>query len=218
MGKGTRAAVVTLVGLTAAMAACNRPAPKASQTAEGGASGPQAPQEKYPEARWPSYFKPPQSVEDLMPSARSLVRNKSGFQGKGMGILQSGDSVLIVATASAEPMVMEALTRALTERKVAVHVKYTYEFLGQTKPQAEQKRREIQKGRDVVNAGVYQASSWITGQFARPDEPKAWLKQRRPDIYAQLFPGESAVTNHPAPTGVSPLPVSSSGASGTMAG
>ena len=44
-----------------------------------------------------------------MPAARSLVRNTSGFQGKGMGILQEGEDVLIVPTASADPMVLEAI-------------------------------------------------------------------------------------------------------------
>lgn len=228
MRKASRSrTIVTLLCLSAGVAACNRSAPNESQSAPAGSSAQpqsaaQAPQEKYPAPRWPSYFKPPQAVEDLMPSARSFVRNKSGLQGRGMGILQSGESVLIVATQAAEPMVMEAVTRALKERKVTVYVKYTYELLGETRPQAEQKRREIQKGRDVVNAGVYQASSWVTGQFARPDEPKAWLKQRRPDLYAQLFPGESAATTPPAPTGTAgtqaPPPASAQGRGGRKGG
>jgi len=219
--------IVTLLCVSAGVAACNRSASKESAQTGSSPQAPaqssaQAPQEKYPAPRWPSYFKPPQSVEDLMPAARSFVRNKSGLQGRGMGILQPGESVLIVATHAAEPMVMEAVTRALKERKVTVHVKYTYEFLGQNKQQAEQKRRDIQKGRDVVNAGIYQASSWITGQFKRPDEPKAWLKQRRPDLYAQLFPGESAPTTTPAPTGTAgtqtPPPASAQGKGGKKGG
>ncbi|MCR4339353.1 MAG: hypothetical protein NUW01_05640, partial [Gemmatimonadaceae bacterium] len=54
------------------------------------------------------------------------------------------------------------------------------------------RRAEQRQGRRIADAGIYQASSWITGEFPRPDVPKAWLKQRRPDIYAELFPGESA--------------------------
>ena len=158
--------------------------PKADPSAAG----------KYPEPRWPSYFKRPSSVDDLMPAARSLVRNTSGFQGKGMGILQAGEHVLIVPTASADPMVLDAIKRALIERKITPHIKFTYEFTGQTKEQVERRRTGEQKGRDITNAGIYQASTWITGQFPDPEVPKKWLKERRPDLYAQLFPGETGAS------------------------
>ncbi len=36
---------------------------------------------------------------------RNLARNKSGVQGKGMGILEPGESVLIVANEVAEEIV-----------------------------------------------------------------------------------------------------------------
>ena len=145
----------------------------------------------YPAPRWPSYFQPPKSIEDLMPAARQLVRNTSGFQGKGMGILQSGEAVLIVPTASADPMVVDAITRALKERKITPHVKYSHEFLGQTAEEVLKEEEANRSGRDIENAGIYQASSWITGQFPNPEVPKKWLKDRRPDLYAELFPGES---------------------------
>ena len=51
----------------------------AAASAAVGANG-----EKYPAPRWPSYFKTPKSVDELMPAARLLVRNQSGLQGKGM--------------------------------------------------------------------------------------------------------------------------------------
>ena len=55
----------------------------------------------------------------------------------------------------------------------------------------ERRRSGEQKGRDITNAGIYQASTWITGQFPDPAVPKKWLKDRRPDLYAELFPGET---------------------------
>ena len=64
-------------------------------------------------------------------------------------------------------------------------------MIGQTKEQALRDRTKREKGHDISKAGIYQASSWITGQFPNPDQPKAWLKQRRPEVYAELFPGES---------------------------
>ena len=71
---------------TFVIAACNR-ADKAGTPATAGARAGAA-GETYPAPRWPSYFKPPKSVDDLMDAARSFVRNQSGLQGKGMGILQ----------------------------------------------------------------------------------------------------------------------------------
>src|SRR5438046_10654126 len=91
----------------------------AGAAARAGSAG-----DKYPEPRWPSYFKPPKTADDLMPAARALVRNQSGLQGKGMGILAPGESVLIVANNDADPMVMDAVRRALVERKVNPAVRF----------------------------------------------------------------------------------------------
>ena len=185
--------IIVLVAAAAVGTACSRDGaerstekPTPALNAGAGADG------KYPDPRWPSYFKPPQSVDDLMPAARNLARNTSGFLGVGMGVLKAGDSVLLVPTADADPMVLEAIKRALTERKITVHVKFTYEFLGQTREQVLRQAKETKRGRRIADAGIYQASSWVTGQFPKPDVPKAWLKERRPDLYAELFPGESA--------------------------
>src|SRR4029077_21049929 len=145
----------------------------------------------YPEPRWPSYFKPPKSVDDLMGAARSFGRNQSGLQGKGMGILQPGESVLIVASNEADPMVLDAITRALTERKVTTHMKFVSDMAGETREHAAARQQRREKGRDITKAGIYQASQWIENQFPNPSEPKAWLKARRPEVYKELFPGET---------------------------
>ena len=68
-----------------------------------------------------------------MPQVRILARNKSGFLGKGLGILEPGDTVLLVPTVAAEDMIVEAIKRALEERKITVHIKYDYELVGLTK-------------------------------------------------------------------------------------
>src|SRR6266446_5409892 len=193
--------LLTLVFLIAVIvaAACGR-ADKGrtdSASAEGRAGA--AAGETYPEPRWPSYFKPPKSADDLMDAARSFVRNQSGLQGKGMGILQPGESVLIVANNEADPMVLEAITRALGERKITPHLKFVYEMSGETKEQAEARIARRDKGHDITKAGIYQASQWIENQFPNPAEPKAWLKARRPDVYAELFPGETGEINMNAP-------------------
>src|SRR3954466_5452525 len=118
-----------------AAAACSRgDQGRADSARAAGAVG--ANGDKYPEPRWPSYFKPPKSVDDLMDAARSFVRNQSGLQGKGMGILQPSESVLIVANNAADPMVLEAITRALGERKIKPHLKFVYEMAGETREHA----------------------------------------------------------------------------------
>src|SRR6266542_1146672 len=171
-------------------AACNR-TDKGGQATSAAARAGAASGEKYPEPRWPSYFKPPKSVDDLRDAARSFVRNQSGLQGKGMGILQSGESVLIVAANEADPMVLEAIRRALVERKVTPHMKFVYDMSGESKEQADARVKRREKNRDITKAGIYQASQWIENQFPNPAEPKAWLKARRPDVYKELFPGET---------------------------
>ena len=183
------AITVTMLAAGTACSKATDPEREGGQPKAG--TSPSATTEKYPEPRWPSYFKRPNNVEDLMPAARSLVRNTSGFQGKGMGILQEGEEVLIVPTASADPMVLEAIQRALVERKVKPHIKFSYEFTGESKDLVQKRQAANQRNRDNAKAGIYQASSWINGQFPDPEVPKKWLKERRPDLYAELFPNDT---------------------------
>src|SRR4029453_9947241 len=130
-------------------------------------------------------------VADLMDAARQFVRNQSGLQGKGMGILQAGESVLVVANNEADPMVLEAIKRALVERKITPHMKFVYDMSGESQAQAAARVAAREKNRDITKAGIYQASQWIDNQFPNPAEPKAWLQARRPEVYKELFPGET---------------------------
>src|SRR5437588_7148524 len=130
------------------VAACNRTdkgrGDMATASSRIGAGG-----EKYPDPRWPSYFKPPKSADDLMDAARSFVRNQSGLQGKGMGILQSGESVLIVANNDADPMVLDAIKRALGEREITPHMKFVYEMAGETREAADARIARREQGHDI---------------------------------------------------------------------
>ena len=116
-----------------------------------------------------------------------------------MGILQQGESVLIVVNNEADPMVLEAINRALNERKVTPHIKFVYELLGKTQGAGRRDGRRGATRAGHPKAGIYQASQWVEGQFPNPAEPKAWLKARRPDLYKELFPGETGeIVNDPA--------------------
>ena len=182
--------VVGLLGVISIGAACGRsePAGPGTSTAAG-----TEPAETYPAPRWPAYFKPAKTADDLMPAARTLVRNRSGLQGNGMGILKEGESVLIVVNNdAADPMVLEAIGRALKERKITAHIKFRSELLGKSKEQVALEQEGDTKNRRIADAGIYQASAWVDGQFPNPAEPKAWLKKRRPDLYAELFPGDKS--------------------------
>lgn len=50
----------------------------------------------YPEPRFPSYLKPPASIDEVLPHVRPLARNKIGFQGNGLGIAQPGETVAFI--------------------------------------------------------------------------------------------------------------------------
>src|SRR5437773_10577918 len=189
---------VVFLAVVVTAAACGRADSSRSDGASAASRAGAAAGDTYPEPRWPSYFKPPKSVDDLMGAARSFVRNQSGLQGKGMGILAAGESVLIVAANDADPMVLEAIRRALVERKITPHMRFVYDMSGETRAQAEARQTAHEKNRDITKAGIYQASQWIENQFPNPGEPKAWLKQRRPEVYKELFPGEVDIVNDPA--------------------
>ena len=122
--------IAVLIAATFA-ASCQRN--NAPESREGPPASKADPAVSYPAPRWPSYFKKPESVDELMPAARALVRNKSGFLGVGMGVLQEGESVLLAPNAGSDPMVVDAIVKALDERGVKAEVKYTYELLGMTR-------------------------------------------------------------------------------------
>src|SRR5262245_9093264 len=91
---------------------------------------------KYSAARFPSYTKAPKSVEEVMPFARSIARQTTGLQGDGFGILKDGESVALVLTATAEDMVVQAITRALEDSGIKDNLLYEYELVGVSRADA----------------------------------------------------------------------------------
>jgi hypothetical protein len=120
-----------------------------------------------------------------MPYARSLARTKSGYEGKGMGVLAKGDTVLLIPSVSAEPMVMEALVRALKEREVKVIVKPDYELIGASRDEVLELKNRAQKY--SAEQGFREVSWWIDYQFPDPEGVKKWLGQQRPDLLEALY-------------------------------
>src|ERR1019366_7109049 len=86
--------------------------------------------------RFPSYLRPPKTVDDVMPYARRLVRNASQRGGKGFGSAQPGQTILVVHHLDADPMILEGIRRALAERNVKLQLVPDYEMVGVSKEDA----------------------------------------------------------------------------------
>ena len=69
---------------------------------------------QYPAPRFPSYLKPPKSIEDIMPFARAAVRQTGGRT--PLGLVEKGMAALIVTEIGADAMVMQAIKRAYEAR------------------------------------------------------------------------------------------------------
>ena len=142
----------------------------------------------YPAPRFPSYVKPPKSIEDVMPFARAAVRQTGGRT--PLGLVEKG-TVLIVAEATAEEMVMQAIRRAYEERGVKLQIVPEYELVGINKEDA---RKAKEAARDYTSEqGYMEAERWISSRFSDPEVPKKWLRERRPDLYKALFEKQSQI-------------------------
>src|SRR5689334_15587593 len=133
----------------------------------------------YPAPRFPSYLKPPKSIDDVMPYARAAVRQTGGRT--PLGLVEKGTATLIVAEASADPMVMQAIKRAFEERGVKVYIVGEHELLGVNREDAV---KAMQATRGYTSEkGYMEAARWLNELFVDPEVPKKWLKERRPDLY-----------------------------------
>src|SRR5262244_4083443 len=89
---------------------------------------------KYPAPRFPSYLRPPKSIDDVMPFARAAVRQTGGRT--PLGLVEKGMATMIVTEINADPMIMQAIKRAFEERGVKAYVVSEYELLGVNKENA----------------------------------------------------------------------------------
>lgn len=139
---------------------------------------------KYPPPRFPSYLKPPRSVEEVMPFARAAVRQAGGMA--RMGLAKPGMTVALVTEASADDMMIEALKRAYEERGVKVQIVPEYKLVGVSREDA----LEAQKATRWWTAehGYMEVKRWIEQAFADPEAAKRWLRERRPELYEAMYP------------------------------
>src|SRR5262245_62516919 len=83
---------------------------------------------KYPAPRFPSYVRPPKSIEDVMPFARAAVRQTGGRT--PLGLVEQGQTVVIFTEPAADEMVMQAIKRAYEERGVKIQIVPEYKLWG----------------------------------------------------------------------------------------
>ncbi len=151
-----------------------------------------AAENKYSQPRFPSYLKTPKSIDEIMPFARAVARQTTGLQGAGLGSLKSGESVALVVEPSSEDMVVEAIRRAMDERGVKLHVLASYELVGV--PRADALEAIKARRQTTAEQGYMEARRWMEEMFPDPEVPKKWLKERRPDLYEQLYPPRAEIS------------------------
>jgi hypothetical protein len=88
----------------------------------------------YPPPRFPSYVRPPKSIEDVMPFARAAVRQTGGRT--PLGLVEQGQTVAIFTEPTAEEMVMQAIKRAYEERGVKIQIVPEHQLLGVSREEA----------------------------------------------------------------------------------
>jgi len=137
----------------------------------------------YPAPRFPSYLKPPKSIDDVMPFARAAVRQTGGRT--PLGLVEKGTATLIVIEASADPMIIQAIKRAFEERGVKVYIVGEYELLGIARDDAAKAIRATRGY--TAEKGYMEAARWLNELFVDPEVPKKWLKERRPDLYNAIY-------------------------------
>ncbi|MDP9146267.1 MAG: hypothetical protein M3N22_01300 [Acidobacteriota bacterium] len=153
---------------------------------------------KFPGPRWPSYVKEPRTIEEVMPLARALAQNPSGeFGGSGLGVLQPGESALIVIPATAETLIIEAVRKAVEERGVKLTILTDFGLVGVSKADA------LAFSEAIANYPAEGFSEvrgfWIEHfglVFTDPDAPKRWLEKKRPDLFAKLYPQDRELSAH----------------------
>jgi hypothetical protein len=138
---------------------------------------------KYPPPRFPSYLRPPKSVDDIMPFARAAVRQTGGRT--PLGLVEKGMATLIVSEVGAEPMVMHAIQRAFEERGLKVYIVPENELLGIGKEEALKAVRSMHWY--TSEQGYMEVERWLNELFIESEVPKKWLKERRPDLYNAIY-------------------------------
>jgi len=123
---------------------------------------------KYPTPRFPSYVKPPKSIDDIMPYARAAVRQTGGRT--PLGLVEKGALIGLVTEAVADDTVMQAIVRAYKERGVEARIIPEYELAGLNRDEV---LNAVKANKWYTSElGYMEIKPWITQRFADPEVPK----------------------------------------------
>jgi len=152
---------------------------------ETGLIGP-GPSTPFPEARFPDYLKPPESIEAMMSQAMAAVTQKGGRT--PLGLADPGDNVLIIVPYHADPLIQEAIKQAFNARNVNASIMYEHELVGVSKQDLE----ALTAATSLFKAGDGQQESGALfqqlGAWDDFDVYKNWVKEQDPIYYAATWP------------------------------
>ena len=124
---------------------------------------------KYPAPRFPSYVRPPKSIDDVMPFARAAVRQTGGRT--PLGLVEKGQTVAIFTEPTAEDMILQAIKRAYEERGVKIQIVPEYQLLGVSKEEA---MKAVKANRWFTSEqGYMEMRAWILQRFGDAEVPKS---------------------------------------------
>ncbi len=129
----------------------------------------------YPQPRFPKYLRTVTTIDPLMPPARLAARQIAGRT--PLGLVKSGEHLLLVVPDENDPLVLQAVVKALEERGVKVTVAKNSQMQGLTDAQGTTNLQASQKfltygpdGWKEIGAGLLQKRLL---RFLPPDVRKA---------------------------------------------
>jgi hypothetical protein len=143
-----------------------------------------------PAPAFPSYLKKPESIEQLMPSARAAARQTAGRT--PLGLADPGKTLLIVVGelmgGNPDMTVQEAMKRAIEERGVKPIILTAWELLGISHEEYGTLRRGARTS--TISDGQRELEFFftITGTMPDPQKGRDWVRQQDPELYAATWP------------------------------
>ena len=143
----------------------------------------------FPAPAFPSYLKKPDTIDKLMPSARSASRQTGGRT--PLGLVEAGKHLLIVVgeirDSKPNMMVQEAIKRAMEERGAKTTILTIWELLGLSEAEYQEFREGIRTY--TIGDGQRELEYFFnyTGFVPDPSKGRDWVRQQDPDLYAATW-------------------------------
>ncbi len=151
----------------------------------------------YPAPRFPKYLRTVTTVDPLMPAARLASRQIAGRT--PLGLIKTGERLLLVVPDFQDPIVLQAVVKAMEERGVKMVVFHSWDMAGLTEAQGKQNLAALKPYLTFGGDGWKEVASDRIARFvpanlykeANPPAPPNKLKQPAQDgavAYANAHP------------------------------